>query len=153
AGPTYSWSVDFLPAGLSFTNSSGNSIAISGTPTTASTYNYTITVSSNGQNGSISITGFVSSSYAVTSVSPSTIPTGAGGTMVTVWGKGFTANSVINLNGNHPAGTSYLSQNALSIIIPASYFTFATTYTVTVNTSGVVTNGVNLTVGTGGGTA
>src|SRR5579863_1712559 len=64
SGQTFTWSASGLPAGLSINSSSG---LISGTPTTANTYNVTVTATdTTGARGSASFTWTISSSGGCT---------------------------------------------------------------------------------------
>ncbi len=87
------------------------------------------------------------SNLTLTSVSPASEPLGTAATPVTLTGTGFTANSIVQLNGNAIA-TTYTSATQLQATIPASFFASIETGTITVTdpTSAGPSNGFPISV-------
>jgi uncharacterized protein (TIGR03437 family) len=152
----YTWTVAGLPNGLSQSAYTGGStVTISGTPTTQQSYSYVVQVTDSSATrliGSTTISGSVTSSttsgYSITSLSPTSIPVGSGATALTVYGNGFTTSSQVYFNGT-AVGTTYVSSTQLTASIAASFLATAGSDSVTVYTSGLYTNTLYLTVGSG----
>jgi uncharacterized protein (TIGR03437 family) len=153
----YTWSVSGLPAGLSQSAYTGGpSVTISGTPTSSQSYAYTVSVTDSSASrltGQLTITGTIgsgSSGYNITSLQPTSISVGSGATTLNVFGTGFTNASIVYFNGN-ALTTTYVSSAQLYGTIPANFLTSAQTASITVNTSGVISNSLTLAIGSGGG--
>jgi uncharacterized protein (TIGR03437 family) len=148
----YTWSTSGLPAGLYLNSSTGSQVTITGTPVSTGNYSYSITVvdsSASRLSGSLTFSGSVgSSSYNITSLSPSSVAAGSGQITLTVLGTGFSGNSYVYFNSGQLA-TQYVSPTQLNAILPANFLTTAQTVTVNVNTSGVYTNSLSFTIGSG----
>ncbi|HZS03747.1 MAG TPA: hypothetical protein VFD58_02650 [Blastocatellia bacterium] len=85
---------------------------------------------------------------ALTALSPSIVPAGAGTFTLTVTGSGFISTSVIRWNGANRR-TTFVSETQLTTSIPASLVTIAGTASVTVSNpapGGGVSNGLNFVI-------
>ncbi len=154
----YTWTVSGLPSGLTQSSPNGaGSITFSGTPTVSGPYSYTVQVIDNSAtrlSGSVTIAGTISSlgggGYNITSLAPASAAAGSQATALTVFGNGFSNSSLVYFNG-FQLTTSYVSASQVSALIPANLLTTSGTATVTVITSGVSTNGLSFTIGSGTG--
>src|SRR5438309_2065283 len=67
----------------------------------------------------------------ISSVTPTSTPSGSAGSTLTVNGSNFVPGSVVNINGS-PRSTTYISPSQLTVSIPASDFTYVGTPNITV---------------------
>ena len=152
----FTWTVSGLPNGLAQSAYTGGStVTISGTPTTSQSYAYSVSVldsSASRLTGQLTVTGTIgsgSSGYNITTVQPTSIPLGSGATTINVFGTGFSTASTVYFNGS-PLTTTYVSSSQLYGLVPANFLTAAQTASITVNTSGLVSNTLTLVIGSGG---
>ena len=156
--PPYSWQISgTLPGGLVQQLASGtgnNTQIVNGTPNLTQTYSYTYNVfdsSTTRQSGTFPVNGSTgSSTYNLTALSQTTVAVNSPAFTLTVYGNGFTTLSSVAFNGG-VLPTTYISSTQLYATVPASYLTSNETASITVVTSGTPTNGLTLTVGSGGG--
>ncbi len=153
----YTWTVTGLPNGLSQSAYTGlPSVTISGTPYTAQSYAYTVQVtdsSSTRLTGSTTVSGNTNttgSSYNITSISPTSLGVGSAQSNLTVFGNGFSTNSLVYFNGGQLA-TTYNSSTQLTALLTSSLLTANLTANITVVTNGVTTNAATFIVGSGSG--
>jgi hypothetical protein len=126
-----------LPAGLILSTTG----VISGTPTAAGTYSFTVsgTDSSTG-NGPVSFTSstisltILSAQPIVTSINP-TLGIGTGGTAITINGTSFTAASTVKFGSTPATSVTYLSPTTLTAVAPAGTGTVDVTVTTVGGTS------------------
>lgn len=143
--PPYTWSISSgaLPAGLTATNPDNADYLISGTPTTAAVYNYTVQVSD-----SLSLTAeqnYAGTVFGINGISPTSVAAGQPGFTLTVNGAGFGSDSVVNFNGNAltppPAN---ITPTQITVTVPMNLTTLAGTYSVTVTSGGATSNAATI---------
>jgi antibiotic biosynthesis monooxygenase (ABM) superfamily enzyme len=137
---TYSLTAGTLPAGTTLNTSAGT---VSGTPTTAGAFNYTIKVTDSGspaQTATQITSGTIAAAMpTVTAVSPNGGPP-AGGTSVTITGTNLTGASAVKFGGAAAARFAVNGATSITAIAPAGA---AGTVDVTVTTG----NGTSATSG------
>jgi hypothetical protein len=140
-GP-FTWTIisGTIPPGVAHTNGE-----LFGTPTTAGTYSFTVRVQDaqgfvDTQALSITVEG-----AAIGSLSPTAAPEGGGTFTLTVNGTGFTAASIVRLNGSNRT-TTFVSPTRLTAVIPNTDITTGGTRNITVATGSHVSAGVILAV-------
>jgi hypothetical protein len=148
----YSWAIILgtLPPGLTLSATTGASVTISGTPTTAGIYSYTAQVSDStipAQTAQQSYSGTISPPPppAITSLSPNTAVAGGPTFTLTVNGSNFASDAVVQWNGS-PLTTNIVNANQLTAVVPANLLAFAGVAQVTVTSGGVTSNFVNFEV-------
>lgn len=112
------------------------------------TYHFLVTATNSAGSNYGADTTFTTSNTAcstITNISPISVSAGAAQFTLTINGTGFTSGSKVWLNGLNPV-TTYVNSTKLTAIIPASYLTSATTYSVTVITGSDTSNAVSFTV-------
>jgi hypothetical protein len=119
---TYSVSAGSLPTGTNLSASTGT---VSGTPTTAGAFNYTIKVTDSGspaqtatQVTSGTIAPAASTAPTVTAVSPNGGPP-AGGSSVTITGTNFTGASAVSFGGTAAARFAVNGATSITALSPA----------------------------------
>jgi hypothetical protein len=144
-----SYTVSGLPPGLSQGGGSSQNV-ISGTPTTAGTYNVTITVSNgtspcNTSTGTLVIT--IGKKPTITSISPSCVTPGSADFTLTVTGTNFVSGSVVKF-GSTSLATTFVSSTQLTGLVPATLVATVGTVSVTVvnPTPGAISNVVTFTI-------
>lgn len=118
ANYNFSVSAGALPAGLSLNAATG---ALTGTPTAAGTFNFTITALSFGPcSGSQAYTLVINNpAPALAGLNPATATAGAGALTLTITGSNFVNSSTVRWNGaDRP--TTFVSATQLTANIPAS---------------------------------
>ena len=151
--PPYNWSITTgsLPAGLALSTSTG---VLSGTPSTSGNFNFTVRVSDGGQPTPQTATKAFSLAVAaggpvLTSLNPSTLPTGGPAFTLTVDGTNFVSNSTVRWNGANRT-TTFVNASRLTAAIPASDIASTGTASVTVaNPGGSTSNALTFTVSSG----
>ena len=104
-----------LPAGLSINTSTG---AITGTPTTAGTYNTYISATNAGGNSTVSTLVFtIISAPTITSISPSSVLAGGSSFTLTVNGTNFGSGTATVYWGGSSRTTTYVSSTQLTATI------------------------------------
>lgn len=133
---TYAITIGALPAGLVLNNSTG---ALSGTPSAAGAFNFTITAtdSSTGAGaytGSRAYSGTVASqpTPSITGISPNSGPV-AGGSSVIISGSNFTGATAVRFGGAPATGFTVNSATSITATAPAGS---AGTVDITVTTAG-----------------
>ncbi len=156
----YNWSIvdSFPPPGLSMTSFSG---VLSGTPTTAGTFNFIVRVADYTQQSatkacSVAITTV--SSLSISAINPPSASAGCGSVVLTVVGTGFIAGTIAAGSGSavefsSPATgaqilqPSYVTSTQLQVSIPEGLLINPGTATIRViNPGGVYSNAVNFTI-------
>ena len=129
------------PGTASSTASISTSVIPAGVHTITTTYSGDVNYLGNA--ASYQITVNAASDITLASVTPATGYLGASATAVTLTGTGFTANSIVQLNGATIAG-AFTSATQMQATIPASFFTKIQNGTITVTdpANGVPSNGL-----------
>jgi hypothetical protein len=150
----YSWAIILgsLPAGLTLSSTTGSSVTISGTPTAAGSYSYTVQVvdsSDQPQTAQQSYSGTISPAPpptpAITSISPTSATATASGFTLTVNGTNFSAASAVQWNTSS-LSTTFVSASQLTAAVPAGLLSTPGTAQITVVTTGVTSNALPFTV-------
>lgn len=148
----YAWSIVLgaLPAGLTLSSTTGTSVMISGTPTTAGAYSYTVQVTDSSIPTEVAqqpYSGTISPPPppVISSISPSTVAAGGPAFTLTVNGSGFVAGAAVEWN-NAPLTTTFVSANQLTAAVPANLIVFAGVAVINVMENSVTSNTVSLTV-------
>lgn len=127
---TFTVTAGVLPAGLSLNATTG---AITGTPTTAGTANFTITaLGASACSGSQAYTLTINNpAPTIAGLNPNAATAGSGALTLTVTGSNFVNGSTVRWNGADRA-TTFVSSTQLTAQIPATDLATAGTATVTV---------------------
>jgi Putative Ig domain len=148
----YNWAIILgtLPPGLTLSATTGASVTISGTPTTAGTYSYTAQVSDStipAQTAQQSYSGTISPPPppAITSLSPSSAVAGGPTFTLTVNGSNFASDAVAQWNGT-ALTTNIVNANQVTAVVPANLLAFAGVAQVTVTSGGATSNFVDFDV-------
>jgi hypothetical protein len=158
--PPYNWPTPpTLPSYLTYGNSTGQTISITGVPNVAAAYNFVVRVTDSSptvETGTLELAGQTGIGTAtigpvsVSTISPNAVALNSGAISLSVTGTGFAFNAQVLINGI-AVSTTYVSSIQLTAMVPASLFTAAQTLLVSVNSPGFGnSNGVPLTVGSGG---
>jgi hypothetical protein len=145
----YAWSIlGSLPPPLALSSTTGTSVTISGTPTSAGIYSYTVqfTDSSPPPQPALQVyAGVISPPAApvptITSITPSSATATAPGFTLTVNGTNFSSGSTVRWNASGLT-TSFVNANQLRAAVPASLLTTPGTAQITAATTGVASNAV-----------
>jgi uncharacterized protein (TIGR03437 family) len=147
----YFWNtVSGLPTGLSQSSQSGsNQLTITGVPTVAGSYTYTISASDSTPNthliGTLLINGAITSSgtgaLTLSSLLPNTAQVNSGSFTMALNGTGFTSPATVSFSGQQLTA-SVASPTSATVTVPASFLAYVQTYNVTVTANGVTSNSV-----------
>lgn len=146
----YSWAISAgaLPTGLTLTPSADTTSAtVSGTPSTAGPYSYTVQVTDSTPVTPMTAPQSYSGTIApnITGISPTTVAAGGPDLTLTVNGAGFGADSVVSFNSTALA-TTVVSSTQVTATVPASLTTTAGTAQITLTSASATSNGVPFTV-------
>lgn len=159
-GPfTWSISAGSLPTGLSLTPN-GVTSTITGYSTLNGPYSYTLQATDSSSPANIATVVFAGStgsgsgstgSYSLSSLTPTSIAPGSPATTITINGTGFTSSSIVYFNTT-ALTTTFINSGQISAVIPTTLLTTAASANITVQTSGITSNALSLTIGTGAST-
>jgi len=135
-----------IPAGGAFAYAppAGTTLPL-GTQTLRVTYTPPAADAANYTTASASVSIQVNPGLVLTSILPTNANYGAGATLITLTGTGFTSTSVVQLNGTTISST-YTSPTSLNAVIPASFLQQTQPGAITVTTGGVTTPALTFTV-------
>jgi len=139
-------------------NSGSNQLTISGVPTVAGTYSYTISANDSTLPthlpGTIIINGAITSGgtggLTLSSLTPNAVQVNSGSFQMALNGTGFTSPAVVSFSGQQLTPFN-ITSTSMSVTVPASFLTLAQTYNVTVIVNGVASNSVPFSVTSAGG--
>jgi len=148
--PPYTWAISSgtLPDGLALTTSSDTTMAtISGTPTTAGPYDYTLQATDSTPILPMTAQQEYSGTIApnITSINPATTTAGGPDLIVTVNGAGFGLDSVVDFNGTAVA-TTVVNSNQVTATITADLTVLAGSNSITLTSAGATSNTASFTV-------
>ncbi len=147
----YTWAIVLgaLPAGLTLSSNTGTSVTISGTPSSAGTYSYTVQVNDSSAPPEVAqqpYSGTITAAApTITSISPTSAIATQPAFTLTVNGTNFSPGAVVQWNASALA-TAFVSANQLTATVPASLIAAAGTAQITVSLAGVTSNAVPFTV-------
>jgi hypothetical protein len=116
-----------------------------GTQTLKVTYAPSAADAANYTSATDSVSIVVNPGLVLTSILPTSASYGAAATTITLTGTGFSAGSIVNLNGA-AIPTTYFSETRLTAVIPASFLTQTSPGNITVTGGGLTTSSVPFTV-------
>ena len=116
-----------------------------GTQTLKVTYAPSAADAANYTSATDSVSIVVNPGLVLTSILPTSASYGAAATTITLTGTGFSAGSIVNLNGA-AIPTTYFSETRLTAVIPASFLTQTSPGNITVTGGGLTTSPVPFTV-------
>jgi Putative Ig domain len=150
----YTWAIvaGSLPAGLTLSDTTGTTVTVSGTPTTAGAYSYSVQVTDSTappQTAQQAYSGTIGPAPppipTITSLSPNAATASGPGFTLTVDGTNFTPASTVQWNAS-PLSTTFVNANELTAGVPASLITTSGTAQITVSTLGLASNALTFTI-------